>query len=165
MSQLFGKFRGSVHDNVDPMQMGRVQVNVPDVSPTPSWAMPCVPFAGPECGQFALPPIGAQIWVEYERGDPDKPIWGGCFWGSATEIPALVRTALPAQTVVLQTAGQHVLAIRDLPGPGGGIMLKTATGAMISISDSGIVITNGKGATITLIGPAVDVNAGALTVV
>jgi uncharacterized protein involved in type VI secretion and phage assembly len=165
MSQYFGKYRGSVLDNVDPMRMGRIQVKVPDISPSPSWAMPCVPFAGPECGDFAVPPVGAHVWVEYERGDPGQPIWSGCFWGSAAEVPALGPAALPAQTIVLQTAGQHVLAIRDLPGPAGGIMLKTATGAMISISDTGIVIANGKGATITLIGPAVDVNEGALSVV
>ena len=165
MSKQFGKYRGSVLHNFDPMGIGRVQVKVPDVSPSPSWAMPCVPFAGPECGQFAVPPVGAQVWVEYERGEPDFPIWSGCFWGTAAEVPALGPASLPAQTIVLQTAGRHVLAIRDLPGPEGGILLKTATGAMISISDTGIVISNGKGATVTLIGTAVDVNEGALTVV
>ncbi len=52
-----------------------------------------------------------------------------------------------------------------MPGPTGGILIKTTTGAMISVSDVGIVISNGKGATIIDGRPDVDVNPGALTVV
>jgi len=55
--------------------------------------------------------------------------------------------------------------ISDLPGPTGGIMLKSTTGATLIVNDTGIYIQNGKGAAITMIGPTVDVNAGALTVV
>jgi uncharacterized protein involved in type VI secretion and phage assembly len=165
MKQYFGKYRGTVINNIDPMQIGRIQAKVPDVARATSWATPCVPFAGPGSGQFALPPIGAHVWIEYEQGNPSRPIWSGCFWGSAAEVPALALAALPAQTIVLQTAGRHTLVVSDAQGPAGGILLKTATGAMISLSDAGIVISNGKGATITLTGPTVDVNDGALTVV
>ena len=49
--------------------------------------MPCAPFAGSGVGFFALPPVGANVWVEFEGGDPDYPIWSGCFWG-AGEVPA-----------------------------------------------------------------------------
>ena len=52
-----------------------------------------------------------------------------------------------------------------MPGPTGGILIQTTTGAMISVSDIGITISNGKGAVISMLGPTVDVNAGALTVV
>ena len=51
------------------------------------------------------------------------------------------------------------------PGPTGGILIQTTTGAMISVSDVGIIISNGKGATINMVGPSVDINLGALTVV
>jgi hypothetical protein len=66
---------------------------------------------------------------------------------------------------VLQTGLQNTLMISDLPGPTGGIMLKSLTGAMILINETGITITNGIGATITLIGPSVDINDGALTII
>ena len=74
-----------------PMQQGRLQVQVPDVAglAPASWAMPCVPVAGIQNGMFALPIIGSGVWVEFEQGDPDYPIWVGCFWGSAAEVPAL----------------------------------------------------------------------------
>lgn len=163
----YGKFRGVVIGNIDPMQMGRIQVQVPDVLGlgVSSWAMPCVPFAGQQSGVFVLPQVGAGVWVEFEQGMPDYPIWVGGFWGSAAEVPALALAGLPVSpSIVLQTGGQNTLMISDLPGPTGGILLKTKTGAMISISDVGITLSNGQGATVMLAGPAVNINQGALTV-
>ena len=95
MTQFFGKYRGTVANNVDPMQMGRIQALVPDVTallPT-SWALPCVPMTGPQAGQFILPQVGAAVWIEFEQGNPDYPIWTGGFWGSAAEVPALALAA------------------------------------------------------------------------
>ncbi len=79
--QFYGKYRGTVINNVDPMQIGRIQVIVPDVStvlPT-SWAMPCLPTGGIQMGVLSVPSIGAGVWVEFEQGDPDYPIWVGCY--------------------------------------------------------------------------------------
>ena len=163
----YGKFRGVVINNVDPMQMGRIQVQVPDVLGlgVSSWAMPCVPFAGQQSGVFVVPQVSSGVWVEFEQGKPDYPIWVGGFWGSAAEVPALALAGLPVSpSIVLQTGGQNTLMISDLPGPTGGILLKTKTGAMISISDVGITLSNGQGATVMLAGPAVNINQGALTV-
>jgi uncharacterized protein involved in type VI secretion and phage assembly len=168
MGQYFGKYRGMVLQNVDPMQMGRIIVQVPDVSNVlpSSWAMPCVPFAGVQSGFFAVPAIGSGVWVEFEQGDPDYPIWTGGFWGSAAEVPALALATTPGlQSVVIQTTTQNVLTISDMPGPTGGILLKTAAGAMIAVNETGITISNGQGATILMTGPSVNVNAGALEVI
>jgi uncharacterized protein involved in type VI secretion and phage assembly len=167
-SQLyFGKYRGTVVNNVDPMQMGRIQVMVPDVSNVmvSTWAMPCVPVAGVQHGQFALPPIGSGVWVEFEQGDPDHPIWVGGFWGSAAEVPTLARTVPPAVAgITLQTSLQNGIVVSDVPGPTGGIMLKSTTGASLIVNDTGIYIQNGQGASIVMVGPTVTVNAGALVV-
>ena len=166
--KYYGKFRGVVLNNIDPMQMARVQVQVPDVLGLgiSSWAMPCVPFAGQQSGMFVLPQIGAGVWVEFEQGNQDYPIWVGGFWGSAAEVPALALAALPVSpSRGLPTGNQTGLTISDLPGPTGGILLKTLTGAMISINEIGITISNGQGATIMLNGPAVNINQGALTVI
>jgi uncharacterized protein involved in type VI secretion and phage assembly len=164
--KFLGKFRATVLNNIDPLQIGRLLVVVPDVTgiiPT-TWAMPCVPLAGIQTGFYALPLIGSGVWVEFEQGDPDYPIWVGCFWGSAAEVPALARTVPPAiPGITLQTPLQNGIQISDVPGIGG-IMLKTATGAAILINDTGIIIQNGKGASIVLTGPTVTVNAGALVV-
>ncbi len=166
--KFYGKYRGLVLNNIDPMQMNRLQVQVPDVAgliPV-TWAMPCVPVAGLQNGMVALPIIGSGVWVEFEQGDPDYPIWVGCFWGSAAEVPALARATPPGlSAITLQTPLQNGLTISDLPGPTGGIMLKSATGATLIVNDTGIYIQNGKGASIVMTGPTVNVNAGALTIV
>jgi len=166
--RYYGKYRATVFNNIDPEQRGRIQAIVPDVSglvPT-SWAMPCVPIAGKQSGVYVVPQIGSGVWMEFEQGDPDYPIWTGCFWGIAAEVPALALAGNPASpSIVLQTGLQNSIVISDLPGPTGGIMLKSPTGASIIVNDTGIYIQNGKGASLTMIGPAVNINNGAINVV
>lgn len=170
--RYYGKYRGLVIENIDPEQIGRVMVQVPDVKgelPS-SWAMPCVPAAGIQSGCFIVPPIGSQVWVEFEQGDPDYPIWTGGFWGLVADVPVFA-TAPPAippgQNIVLQTTGQNMIMVSDAPPSPvtGGIVLKSVSGAMIVVNETGIYISNGQGATITLVGPAVAVNIDALTVI
>ena len=167
MSKFFGKYRGTVVQNVDPLSLGRIQVLVPDVSglvPS-SWAMPCMPVTGPQSGVYVVPPIGAGVWVEFEQGDPDYPIWVGGFWGIAAEVPALALAGNPASpSVVLQSGLQNTISISDMQGPAGGILIKSVSGAMIMVNEVGITISNGQGATIVLAGPTVTVNNGALVV-
>ena len=82
--RYFGKYSGVVINNIDPLQMGRIQASVPDVSnviPT-TWAKPCVPVAGTQMGSYFIPPIGAGVWIEFEQGDPNYPVWVGGWWGS-----------------------------------------------------------------------------------
>lgn len=167
-TRFYGKYRGTVTNNVDPLQIGRIQAIVPDVAgfiPS-SWATPCVPLAGINTGMFAVPPIGSGVWVEFEHGDADHPIWVGGFWGTAAEVPALARSVPPGLSgITLQTTLLNGIVISDAPGPAGGIKIMTPTGAIIAVNDVGIVISNGKGATISLTGPTTDVNLGALTVI
>jgi uncharacterized protein involved in type VI secretion and phage assembly len=165
---LFGKYRGTVVNNVDPMQIGRIQAMVPDLAGfvPGTWASPCLPVAGINSGLFTVPIIGSGVWIEFERGDPDYPIWVGGYWGSAAEVPLLAHAVPPGVPgMTLQTPLKNGLVISDVPGPTGGILIQTATGAMISVSDVGIIISNGKGAVINMTGPTVDVNLGALTVI
>ncbi len=164
--RYFGKYRGTVIQNIDPLQEGRIQVIVPDVDGLVpgTWAMPCLP-SGMQNGFFTVPPIGAGVWVEFEQGDPDYPIWVGGFWGSKAEVPAMATLIPPGiPGVAMQTTGQNGLVINDAPGPTGGLLLKSTTGASISVNDTGIIIQNGKGAIITLQGPSVTINAGALVI-
>lgn len=166
--KYYGKYRGTVLNNVDPMQIGRLLVQAPDVMGlTPSsWAMPCFPITGKQMGSYMIPQIGTGVWVEFEQGNPDYPIWSGCWYGSAAEVPALALAGNPASpNIVLQTALQNTIVISDLPGPTGGIMLKSATGATIIVNDTGIYIQNGKGASLVMAGPSVTINNGALVVI
>jgi uncharacterized protein involved in type VI secretion and phage assembly len=164
MKHFFGKYRGKVLNNVDPLQLGRVQVSVAALPAPTNWAMPCAPFAGMLNGFYVVPPLGANVWVEFEGGDPDAPIVSGYFWGVG-EVPSAALLSPPGVTqIALQTTLMNSLVISDVPGPTGGIQIKAGTGAMILVNDVGITITNGQGATIMLAGTAVDVNQGGLTV-
>jgi hypothetical protein len=107
------------------------------------------------------------VWVEFEQGDPDYPIWVGCRWGTAADIPTLAHAGLPVSpSIVLQTAGQNCIVISDVPGPAGGIMLRVG-GSIVTITQTGISLTAPKveitAATIDLTG-ITDINQGALKV-
>jgi hypothetical protein len=119
-------------------------------------------------GVYMVPPIGTGVWVEFEHGDPDYPVWVGCRWGAQSDIPLLAKAGNPADpNIVIQSLLQHTFMISDLPPSPvtGGIVLKSMSGAMIVVNDSGIYIQNGLGASITLVGAMVTVNNGALVVV
>jgi uncharacterized protein involved in type VI secretion and phage assembly len=114
-------------------------------------------------GLFTVPPQGAGVWIEYERGDPAYPIWVGGYW-TAGEVPGLVPAgAPPAAAFIVETTSGNGIVVSDAPGTGA-IVIQSVTGAKISIAEEGITIDNGRGAVITLKGPSVDVNNGALTV-
>ena len=158
--RYFGKYRGTVVNNIDPLQIGRVQVQCPAVlgDGQLSWAMPSAPYAGSSVGFFMIPPVGANIWVEFEGGNPNYPIVGGCFWGTG-EVPA---TPAVAEMKVIKTS-TATITLNDLPGANG-ITIETTTGMKISLTVAGIEINNGQGATVKLSGPQVSVNNGALEV-
>src|SRR5207302_7126285 len=99
-AKYYGKYRGTVINNVDPKFQGRLLVEVPDVlGPSPTtWAVPCVPLAGPTgppMGVHLVPPIGAGVWVEFEQGDHESPIWVGCRWGASSDVPPVAKLGLP----------------------------------------------------------------------
>jgi hypothetical protein len=160
--KYYGKYRGTVFNNIDPEQRGRIQAIVPDVSgllPT-SWAMPCMPIAGKQSGVYVVPQIGSGVWFEFEQGDSDYPIWTGCFWGLVAEVPALALAGNPASpSIVMQTALQNTIVISDMPPPTGGIMLKSGLSTIIVGTDG-----------IKIIAPKIEINGltivnqGALTV-
>ena len=79
--ELTGKFRGKVVDNNDPLKRGRIRPLVPAVSEHPlAWAEPCFQYIGDQQDQYLLPPVGANVWIEFERGDVDYPVWVGIFF-------------------------------------------------------------------------------------
>ncbi|MGO9079694.1 MAG: phage baseplate assembly protein V [Streptosporangiaceae bacterium] len=162
--RFFGKYRGSVVVNVDPLLQGRLMVRVPDVFgilPS-SWALPCVPLAGPQMGtSFVPPPVGSSVWVEFEQGDPQMPIWVGCFWdapsslGTMGMVVAALGTTTPSVTLETVTSGIGVCDLPVLPPTAGNVSLYAAQGdTSISLSAAGVTIT----------APAVKIVTSSLTV-
>jgi hypothetical protein len=161
----FGKYRGKVEDNADPMKLGRVRVSVPAILGVGklTWAMPCSPYAGKNVGFFALPPVGSNIWVEFEGGNLDYPIWSGCFWGEG-EVPV---DPVEEQVKMLKTEGIEI-RFSDASKKGGlnievgspsvskaGKMVFSSEGIEITFDNSTIKLTS-KG--IEVIGPSGSIN-------
>jgi uncharacterized protein involved in type VI secretion and phage assembly len=174
-SHFFGKYRGTVVDNADPTDRGRLQVQVPAVLGSESvWALPCVPYAGAGVGFYALPEPGTAIWVEFEGGDPSFPVWSGCFWADG-ELPDTGGAAVK----ILKTA-KGTLRVDDGPGDmlvsndrdsavklEGEATIEAAAGggtARHVVGGSGVKSESGGGATVDVNGPNVSINDGALKV-
>lgn len=149
--RFYGKYRGIVTRNNDEMFLGRIKATVPDVlgSNESGWATPCMPFGGDGMGMFCLPKVGAGVWIEFEHGDPDYPIYAGAWWGSIAQVPPDVYTPVPWKKLMFKTEGGTVFIMDDTPVTGG-ITLQTASGQVIKMTQLGIEITFGAGRTIKL---------------
>jgi uncharacterized protein involved in type VI secretion and phage assembly len=165
--RFYGKYRATVINNLDPQLQGRIQVQLADrygMFPS-TWALPAFPFAGMGGASIvALPAVASLVWVEFEAGDPDYPVWSGAFFPDPGGFPPLALAAATPATpnIYMQTTTGTSITLSDNPAQQ--VFLKTATGAMIMIGAAGITISNGQGASIQMSGPSVIINNGALTI-
>lgn len=137
-SRFYGKYRGLVADVDDPENMGRITAQVPEIyeEEESPWALPAVPFAGQGHGFVVIPEVGDGVWIEFEAGDPSRPIWTGCWWGSG-ELPDPGGT----QTRVLVTTAGHKFVLDD---EGSEIQLLHSGGAELKMTDDDINLTIGQ---------------------
>ena len=158
---FYGKYRGKVKENSDPLMQGRIRAQVPAVfgDDVSGWALPCSPYGGNGVGFFFIPPIDANVWIEFENGNPDYPIWVGCFWG-ANEAPKL--PALPDVIKMIKTDLAKI-TINDSPGGEGGFIIETTAGLKISIDSKEIEFSNGS-ASLKLTSDQVEINKDALII-
>lgn len=161
MPQFFGKYEGTVDQNYDPDGKGRLLVKVPAIFGDGTvWAMPCVPYAAPNIGFFMMPPMGANVWIEFKAGNKEEPIWSGCFWEKDKSAP-VPASPLADKKKVIKT-DSCTLTLDDTPGLGG-VSIEYGN-LKIEIKQQGIEITDGMGATIKLTGSTVSINETALQV-
>jgi hypothetical protein len=141
-SRFFGKYRGLVRDNQDPLNLGRLKARVPEVlgSVDTGWALPAAPYAGDGVGIYTVPGTGAGVWIEFESGDVSRPIWTGCWWGD-DQLPKdeTGSASTPARKIV-----------------------RTDEGLLLSLDDGGrtITLSDGNGANLIKF----DVQPGLITV-
>ncbi|MEM6353895.1 MAG: phage baseplate assembly protein V [Cyanobacteria bacterium P01_D01_bin.14] len=156
---FYGKYRGVVKDNQDPLIQGRIKAQVLDIfgDQDSGWALPALPYAGNQVGLFLIPPVDANVWIEFEGGDPEYPIWTGCFWAPG-EVPAI--PPLPQIKMLKTDVGS--ITLDDTPGAGG-ITIETTAGMKIALTAAGLEVSNGQGS-LQIQGPQISLNNGALEV-
>lgn len=158
----FGKHKGYVVNNVDPLNLGRVQVKVPTIlNEAPVWAMPCMPYGGINGqGWYAIPEVDATVWIEFEAGEVDKPIWVGTFWPEqGGELPDAPGGAGIPENKVFRTPSGHYLAMEDA-ADNEFIHLHHASGSEIQMNPAGsVAITDSSGAAVTM-----DADGGVLSI-
>jgi uncharacterized protein involved in type VI secretion and phage assembly len=149
--RAWGKYRGFVTDNADPDKRARVKLRVPALlgEAETDWALPCLPCGGlANQGLFSVPQVGAQLWVEFEGGQLDYPIWTGTFWQASADIPTEVQD--PPTTTVLRTPQGHTLLLEDKDDDAL-VQLAHLGGAKLEMNkDGNLALTDQAGATLTL---------------
>jgi uncharacterized protein involved in type VI secretion and phage assembly len=170
--RLPGLYRGVVKDN-DDSQGGtaRLLVSIPgllDDSLT-VWAKPCVPYAGAGVGFYSLPPIDAQVWIAFEAGVINNPVWIGCCWGQG-DLPdstgptvkiwktdkITIRIDDSADEIVIATtSGTTVTLASDAKTESGG--------ATHTVGSAGVASEKGSGK-VEVTDSAVKINNGAFEV-
>lgn len=110
-SRFYGKYRGLVRDIDDPESLCRITAEVPAVyeEKESPWCLPCFPFAGKKHGLVLLPEVGDGVWIEFEAGDIDRPIWSG-FWFASNEQP---EPKTSKARVLVTTAGHKLVLDED----------------------------------------------------
>jgi hypothetical protein len=129
--RFYGKYRGFVVNNDDPERLGRLQLRVPSVlglKVVTGWALPCVPYGGlGNQGFLCIPERDAGVWVEFEEGDLEFPIWVGTFWskpGGNSELPRPNNAngsehgsvQRPPTRKILKTNRGHTIQFEDADG-------------------------------------------------
>jgi hypothetical protein len=140
----FGKYRGLVRDISDPENLGRIRAEVPavyDAEQSP-WALPAVPFAGPQHGMVWLPEVGDGVWIEFEGGDIARPIWSGLWWANDQRpSPQGDKTRLFATSaghkIVVDEAGDQLQLIH----PGGAEITLAADNITLKLGASELKLT------------------------
>jgi uncharacterized protein involved in type VI secretion and phage assembly len=119
-SRFYGKYRALVVDNADPENRGRLKLSIPSVltgDVVSAWALPCAPYGGaPDQGIFFIPEVGAAVWVEFEAGLLDYPIWVGTFWakpGGSSEVPKPGDSQSPPTRKIMRTLKGNSIEMED----------------------------------------------------
>lgn len=176
---FFGKYRGLVVDNADPQKLGRLKVRVPSLlgeQVVTGWATPCTPYGGSDNqGMLMIPDVGAGVWVEFEEGDLEFPIWVGTYWSKpsgTTELPkpngADAAEAGEAQDPptrkILKTAKGHTIQLEDKDGEEAIIIVVIVEDKkkhFILLNGDGITIQDAAGNSLVMSSSAVTLTAKA----
>lgn len=156
VGRYYGKYRATVLDNSDKEHRGLLSVEVPDVygAGVAVTAEACLPY-----GQYFVPPKGANVWVEFEAGDAERPLWVG------VALTKAEQTKVKPDSVKITHTGDAVISIDDdgsvlLSSPAGSYLHMDAANEsttlaeghsnFLAMGESGVSIMNKDGAVVNV---------------
>ena len=160
--RFYGKYRATVVDNADPEKRGRLKLKIPSVlgnDVVSGWALPCAPYGGAaDQGFYFIPEVDAAVWVEFEAGLLDYPIWVGTFWskpGGNSEVPKPNKVdgseesdvQSPPTRKIIKTLKGHTIQLEDADDGDLVMLLEATNGNLIVMNSDGIKITDSKNKT------------------
>jgi uncharacterized protein involved in type VI secretion and phage assembly len=181
MGQLNGVFPAVVIDNVDPENLGRVRVRLPQggaPGDSGTWARMATLMAGKNRGTWFIPDVNDEVLVAFEAGDMRRPYVLGCLWSGTNPPPETmdtnnnkkllrsrngVKITLDDQSgqesFVVETPGGQRVTLKDGPGS---IALTDNNGNSVKLDTSGIVVN--ASAKVTINASQVEINSGMVSV-
>jgi len=168
--RFYGKYRGIVSDNNDPDNRGRLKARVPGVlgdDVVTGWALPCAPYGG-AAGQgfFFVPDVGAAVWVEFECGLLEFPIWVGTFWakpGGSSEAPPPADSQSPPTSKIIKTTN-HTIELADASGDEAIKITDNKNTNKVTLDKNGIKIEDNNGNSVTLSSSAITIEGSQIKV-
>jgi hypothetical protein len=120
MTRYYGKYRGKVTNNLDPDNLGRIQVSVPAVFGdfTLNWALPSVPYAGMQNCFYAIPPVAGERLGRVRGGRPRASHLERLLLEHGRSPFARDGTPSTIPHLVFQTTAQTTLMLNDDPASG-----------------------------------------------
>ncbi len=176
-NRFYGKYRALVVDNEDPESLGRLKLQVPSVlgdEVVTGWATPCVPYGGAaNQGWLMIPDVGAGVWIEFEEGDLEFPIWVGTFWslpGGDSELPKSNdadgaeqdSVQAPPTRKIFKTAKGNTLQFEDADDAEEILLIFKVSDSerhVVRLSADGIELTDSTGNSIVMTPDAFDLTS------
>ncbi|MEU6667882.1 phage baseplate assembly protein V [Streptomyces sp. NPDC046727] len=161
--RFYGKYRGRVVDDRDPARLGRLRVSVPSVlgpDVVTGWATPCLPYGGAaDQGFLFVPERDAGVWVEFEEGDLEFPVWVGTYWtrpDSNSQLPTpqaadgstTADVQDPPTRKIIKTSKGHTVQFEDADGKESLLLREGRHGHRITMDGEGFTLVDKRNSTI-----------------
>jgi uncharacterized protein involved in type VI secretion and phage assembly len=162
--RFYGKYRGIVVENADPARLGRLKVRVPSVlgDVVTGWATPCSPYGGAaNQGFLFIPEVAAAVWVEFEEGDIEFPIWVGAPWSrpdAESQLPKPQKddgeeeadVQDPPTRKTIKTLKGHTIQLEDADDEEVVLVREGVQGHLILLHKDGVTVEEANGNSIEM---------------
>jgi uncharacterized protein involved in type VI secretion and phage assembly len=149
----YGLYPALVTDILDPLQIGRIQVQIPwlggDGESVRSWATLLTPNADDDQGFEFLPAVGTQVVVGFEAGDLRRPYIVGSAWNGREALPE--APAAPNDKRLIRTRAGSLLEFDDSAGAAK-VTLSMRSGHQLVMDEGAqeVKLAHANGCTITM---------------